>query len=98
MAPSAISQRRTHNLLLFQKLLNLRDGASPFTLLLDTLEQSAQPVVREFMVRAKVSEVNSSCYLDIALEAILLQGFMRLSPAVEPCSLDFKDACRTDFG
>jgi hypothetical protein len=56
MAPSAIAQRRTHNQLLFQKLLNLRDGASPFTLLLDTLEQSAQPIVQEFMVRAKVSE------------------------------------------
>jgi hypothetical protein len=61
MAPSAISQRRTHNLLLFQKLLSLRDGASPFTLLLDTLEQSAQPVVREFMVRAKVSK--RTCFL-----------------------------------
>jgi elongator complex protein 5 len=57
MAPSVIAQRRTHNLLLFQKLLNLRDGASPFTLLLDTLEQSARPVVQEFMVRAKVSEI-----------------------------------------
>lgn len=57
MAPSAIAQRRTHNLLLFQKLLNLRDGASPFTLLLDTLEQSSQPVVREFITRAKVSQI-----------------------------------------
>lgn len=54
MAPSALVQRRTHNLLLFQKLLNLRDGASPFTLLLDTVDQSAKPVVKEFMTRAKV--------------------------------------------
>lgn len=54
MAPSALAQRRTHNLLLFQKLLNLRDGASPFTLLLDSLEQSAKPVTREFILRAKV--------------------------------------------
>lgn len=54
MAPSALVQRRTHNLLLFQKLLNLRDGASPFTLLLDTVDQSAKPVVEEFMTRAKV--------------------------------------------
>lgn len=53
MAPSALVQRRTHNLLLFQKLLNLRDGASPFTLLLDTVDQSAKPVVKEFMTRAK---------------------------------------------
>lgn len=55
MAPSALVQRRTHNLLLFQKLLNLRDGASPFTLLLDTVDQSAKPAVKEFMTRAKVS-------------------------------------------
>jgi elongator complex protein 5 len=54
MAPSPLQQRRTHNTLLFQKLLNLRDGASPFTLVLDTLEQSGGPVVREFAKRAKV--------------------------------------------
>ncbi|KAI9736852.1 MAG: hypothetical protein M1818_005903 [Claussenomyces sp. TS43310] len=56
MAPSALQQRRTHNSLLFQKLLNLRDGASPFTLVLDTLEQSARPVIKEFMLRAKISK------------------------------------------
>lgn len=66
MAPSAISQRRTHNLLLFQKLLNLREGASPFTLLLDTLEQSAQPVVREFMERAKVRSLSFHIAIKIA--------------------------------
>lgn len=54
MAPSPLQQRRTHNTLLFQKLLNLRDGASPFTLVLDTLEQSGGVVVREFVRRAKV--------------------------------------------
>lgn len=54
MAPSPLQQRRTHNTLLFQKLLNLREGASPFTLILDTLEQSGGPVVREFARRAKV--------------------------------------------
>lgn len=57
MAPSLVAQRRTHNLLLFQKLLNLRDGASPFTLILDHLEQSAQPAVEEFISRAKVSSL-----------------------------------------
>ena len=54
MAPSPLQQRRTHNTLLFQKLLNLRDGASPFTLVLDTLEQSGRTVVKEFAKRAKV--------------------------------------------
>lgn len=55
MAPSPLQQRRTHNTLLFQKLLNLRDGASPLTLVLDTLEQSGRLVVREFWRRALVS-------------------------------------------
>lgn len=64
MAPSPLQQRRTHNTLLFQKLLNLRDGTSPFTLVLDTLEQSGGPVVREFARRAKVRthfSCDSSC-------------------------------------
>lgn len=54
MAPSPLQQRRTHNTLLLQKLLNLRDGASPFTLALDSLEQRSGSVVREFVRRAKV--------------------------------------------
>ncbi|KAI0133113.1 histone acetylation protein 2 [Hypoxylon sp. NC0597] len=56
MPSSAQSHARSHALLLLQKLLNLRDSASPLTLVLDTLEQSAQPVVREFLSRAKVSK------------------------------------------
>lgn len=59
MAPSAQSHSRNHSLLLLQKLLNLRDSASPLTLLLDTIEQSAAPLLREFMGRAKVCPVIS---------------------------------------
>jgi len=55
MAPSVQAHRRSHSLLLLQKLLNLRDSASPLTLICDTLEQSAGPLVREFISRAKVS-------------------------------------------
>jgi len=55
MAP-ANAHARSHSLLLFQKLLNLRDGASPLTLLLDSLEQTAQPVVDELVTRAKISK------------------------------------------
>ena len=54
MAPSAQAHKRSHSLLLLQKLLNLRDSASPLTLVLDTLEQSATPLVDEFVTRAKV--------------------------------------------
>jgi len=56
MAPSAQAHKRAHSLLLFEKLLNLRDTASPLTLILDTLEQGAEPLTREFMRRAKVSK------------------------------------------
>lgn len=58
MAPTNLSHRQTHNLLLISKLLSLRDTASPLTLLLDTLEQPATPLIREYIRRAKVS----SCF------------------------------------
>lgn len=56
MAPTNLSHRQTHNLLLISKLLSLRDTASPFTLLLDSLEQPATPLIEEYIRRAKVSE------------------------------------------
>lgn len=68
MPPSPLQHRRTHNTLLFQKLLNLRDGASPFTLVLDTLEQSGGRVVREFVERAQVCD-------SVAMAIIFLFAF-----------------------
>ncbi|KAL7625123.1 hypothetical protein AAE478_004337 [Parahypoxylon ruwenzoriense] len=59
MPSSAQSHARSHALLLLQKLLNLRDSASPLTLVLDTLEQSAWPLIREFLSRAKVSKTKA---------------------------------------
>ncbi|KAI0007375.1 histone acetylation protein 2 [Xylariaceae sp. FL0662B] len=56
MPSSTQAHARSHALLLLQKLLNLRDSASPFTLVLDTLEQSAKPLIREFLSRAKVAK------------------------------------------
>lgn len=54
MPPTNLQHRRTHNLLLISKLLNQRDAASPFTLCLDSLEQSAKPLVAYYLKRAKV--------------------------------------------
>jgi elongator complex protein 5 len=54
MAPTTIQHRRTHNILLISKLLNQRDASSPFTLVLDNLEQSGQPVLAEYSQRAHV--------------------------------------------
>ncbi|KAI0157747.1 Elongator complex protein 5 [Xylariaceae sp. FL1272] len=53
---STTAHARSHALLLAQKLLNLRDSASPLTLVLDTLEQSGKPILREFMNRAAISK------------------------------------------
>lgn len=55
MAPVSSAHTRSHSLLLLQKLLSLRDGASPLTLVIDSLEQPAQPILDEFISRAKVS-------------------------------------------
>lgn len=55
MAPSAQAHHRSHSLLLLQKLLNLRDSASPLTLICDTIEQTAGPLVREVISRAKIA-------------------------------------------
>ncbi|KAI9711271.1 MAG: hypothetical protein M1820_002258 [Bogoriella megaspora] len=54
---SQLDRRRTHNLLLIAKLLSQRDNSSLFTLILDSLEQSAAPLVQEYITRAKVAKV-----------------------------------------
>ncbi|KAK5662752.1 hypothetical protein OQA88_6159 [Cercophora sp. LCS_1] len=56
MAPSAQAHQRSHSLLLLQKLFNLRDSASPLTLILDSLEQPAKPLIEEFTTRAKLAQ------------------------------------------
>jgi elongator complex protein 5 len=60
MAHPNLSHRRTHNLLLISKLLNQRDNVSPITIVLDTLEQPAKPLLREYMRRAEVRSVLDS--------------------------------------
>ncbi|GAB0134547.1 hypothetical protein EsDP_00002912 [Epichloe bromicola] len=56
MAPENPIHSRSHSLLLLQKLLNLRDAASPLTLVLDYLEQPAQPVLEELVTRARIAK------------------------------------------
>lgn len=59
MASNDLSHWRTHNLLLISKLLNQRDHASPLTLILDTLEQPAKPLLTEYLRRAKLSRTQT---------------------------------------
>ncbi|PFH55740.1 hypothetical protein XA68_17697 [Ophiocordyceps unilateralis] len=56
MAKRIDAHGRAHSLLLLQRILNLRDGASPLTLILDSLEQTAGPVLAEFFTRAKMAK------------------------------------------
>ncbi|KAF2084353.1 hypothetical protein K490DRAFT_75889 [Saccharata proteae CBS 121410] len=56
MPPSHLQQRRAHNTLLISKLLNGRENASPFTLIIDSLAQSGKPLVREFVRRANAAK------------------------------------------
>lgn len=56
MSDSNLAHRRTHNLLLISKLLSQRDGISPITLILDSLEQPSRVLIQEFIRRAEVSD------------------------------------------
>ncbi|KAK6507015.1 hypothetical protein TWF481_005469 [Arthrobotrys musiformis] len=53
-----VQYRRTHNLLLGTRLLSQRGTPSPFTLILDSLEQSSAPLVEEYIARAKQLRVS----------------------------------------
>ncbi|RKF80188.1 Elongator complex protein 5 [Golovinomyces cichoracearum] len=59
MTSTASKHKSTYNTLLIQKLLNLRDGASPFTLIIDSLEQDGLPIINEFRKRAQISDTKS---------------------------------------
>ena len=54
MGDRALQYRRVHNLLLIQKHLTLREGASPFTLVLESIEQSAKPLIKRYIHNANV--------------------------------------------
>ncbi|KAI9710396.1 MAG: hypothetical protein M1828_002184 [Chrysothrix sp. TS-e1954] len=48
------SHSRTQALLLIQKLLDCRDNSSPLILILDSIAQTARPLLQEYVQRAKV--------------------------------------------
>ncbi len=88
MPPQNLQHRRTHNLLLISKLLNLRDNASPFTLILDSLEQSGKPLIHEYIRRAKVFLPPSIARLSFLklqlLNIIRLQKFKQFTSPSKP--------------
>lgn len=54
MTDRVLQHRRVHNLLLIQNLLAVKGNASPFTLILDSVEQSAKPLIAHYINNAKV--------------------------------------------
>lgn len=57
MASTKSYTQSAYSVMLLQKLLSLRDGVSPLTLVLDSLQEPGTIVLEEFMLRAKVSEI-----------------------------------------
>ena len=54
MSDKAYQHRRLHNLLLFQGLLAIKGESSPFTLVLDSVEQSGKRLIERYIGNAKV--------------------------------------------
>ncbi|KAF4988570.1 hypothetical protein FGRMN_9690 [Fusarium graminum] len=80
MAPTSNIHARSHSLLLMQKLLNLRDGASPLTLVIDNLEQPARPVISEFASRAK-SDRKDTNHILVAGAVVIIDSLNALASA-----------------
>ncbi|KAH7089715.1 Elongator subunit Iki1-domain-containing protein [Paraphoma chrysanthemicola] len=58
MAPLNLAQHQRHYVHLMSRVLNIRTNASPFTVLLDDLNQRAMPFVSELVRRALSRNVN----------------------------------------
>ncbi|CAK7241449.1 MAG: hypothetical protein STHCBS139747_002911 [Sporothrix thermara] len=51
--------RSSYSVLVLQRLLSLREGVSPLTLVLDTVRESGVPLVEEMLLRAKMTAAKS---------------------------------------
>ena len=77
---TSLSHRRTHNLLLISKLLSQQSHTSPFTLVLDTLEQPSTRLLREYLRRAKSAKG-------------LVTIFLAFETFVKPANVDYFVPC-----
>jgi elongator complex protein 5 len=58
MAPLALAQYQRHSIHLMSRVLNIRTNASPFTIILDDLNQRAMPLIGELVRRGLSRNVN----------------------------------------
>ncbi|KAH6642419.1 Elongator subunit Iki1-domain-containing protein [Boeremia exigua] len=76
--PASVAQYQRHSLQLLSRVLNIRSNASPFTLILDDLNQRAMPLVGEFVRRALSRNVN---VVVVSFEATRFHPAVRSVPA-----------------
>jgi elongator complex protein 5 len=58
MAPLALAQYQRHSVHLMSRVLNIRTNASPFTIILDDLNQRAMPLIGEMVRRGLSRNIN----------------------------------------
>ncbi|KAF2728347.1 hypothetical protein EJ04DRAFT_504218 [Polyplosphaeria fusca] len=58
MGPTTKAQHERHSILQLSNVLNLRNAASPFTIILDSLHQPASPLVAEMIIRGLSRKTN----------------------------------------
>jgi elongator complex protein 5 len=85
MAPLALAQHQRHYVHLMSRVLNIRTNASPFTLILDDLNQRAMPLVSELVRRALSRNVN---VVVISFESIRFPPAVRSIPTYGQSSGD----------
>jgi elongator complex protein 5 len=78
MAPLGLAQYQRHSIHLMSRVLNIRTNASPFTLILDDLNQRAMPVVGELVRRGLSRNVN---VVILSFEATRFHPAVRSIPA-----------------
>lgn len=76
--PANVAQYQRHSLQLISRVLNIRTNASPFTLVLDDLNQRAMPLVSELVRRGLSRNVN---VVVVSFEATRFHPAVRSVPA-----------------
>jgi elongator complex protein 5 len=76
--PANLAQYQRHSLQLISRVLNIRTNASPFTLILDDLNQRAMPLVGELVRRGLSRNVN---VVVVSFEATRFHPAVRSVPA-----------------
>jgi elongator complex protein 5 len=78
MAPASLLQYQRHSVHLISRVLNVRTNASPFTLILDDLNQRAMPLIGELVRRGLSRNVN---LVVVSFEAARFHPAVRSVPA-----------------